>query len=229
MKRRSGVRAWWFVLWLTTAGFAQSAATGNSKLTIDPPNLPPATPQHAYRYQLTAKGGIPPMRWELLQGELPPGLRFSDDGVISGTPVSTGEWRFMVGVADTSRPPQAATREIVFKVLEPLMLEWKTYPKLAGNQILGSVAVSNGTDDTFDFTLFVVAVNEIGKAFALGYQRFPLRPGTSQFEIPFGQSQNLPQGNYFVHVDAVGEVEAKQYIYRRRLQTKESFTVAVGP
>jgi hypothetical protein len=217
------------VLWLASNAFAQSAATGNSKLAIDESPLPPATPQHAFRFQVTAKGGIPPMKWELLRGELPAEMRFSADGALSGTPGSPGEWHFTVGVTDTSRPAQTATRDIVLRVLAPLLLEWKAYPQVQGNQIMGSVMVSNGTEDTFDFTLIVVAVNEIGKAFALGYQRFALRPGTFSFEIPFGQGQNLPQARYEVHVDGVGEVEAKGYIYRRRLQTKGALSVLVGP
>jgi hypothetical protein len=216
-------------LLLAVSSFAQGPAAGNSKLTIDESALPPATPQRPYHFQVVVHGGIPPMKWELLRGDLPAGMRFGDDGVISGTATSPGEWHFTVGVADTSKPPQGATRELVLKVLEPLLLEWKTYPRVTGNQILGSVEVSNGTEDTFDFTLIVVAVNEVGKAFALGYQRFALRPGTSQFEIPFGQLQNLPQGRYAVHVDGVGEVETKHFIYHRRLQSKDPLTIVVGP
>lgn len=216
-------------LTLACAGLAQSPATGNSKLTIDESPLPPATPQHAFHFQFTAHGGIPPMKWELLQGDMPAGIRITPDGVLSGMPISVGEWQFAVGVSDTSKPPQTAIRQVVLKIVEPLSLDWKNYPQVTGNQILGSVKVSNGTEDTFDFTFIVVAVNQFGKAFALGYQRFALRPRTSSFEIPFGQLQNLPQDTYTVHVDAVGEVEAQHSIYRRRLQTKDPLTIAVGP
>jgi hypothetical protein len=216
-------------LWLATAAFAQGPAAGNSKLTIAETPLPPANPQQPYRFQLVTKGGIPPMQWEHVQGELPPGIKLSPDGVISGTPAALGEFHFTVSVTDTSRPPQTAIREFVFKIVAPLLLEWKNYPRVQGNQILGSVMVTNGTEAIFDFTLIVVAVNEIGKAFALGYQRFPLRPATLEFEIPFGQGQNLPQGKYVVHADGVGEVDATGAIYHRRLQSKEAFTITVGP
>jgi hypothetical protein len=214
---------------LVSAASAQGPAAGNSKLTIDDSPLPPATPQHQYEFRFTTKGGIPPMKWEILQGELPGGMHFSPEGALTGAPGSVGEWQFEVGVTDTSKPPQTATRNVVLKVVEPLSMEWKNYPQVTGNQILGSVQVSNGTEDTFDFTLIVVAVNQTGKAFALGYQRFALKPRTSSFEIPFGQIQNLPPDQYTVHVDGVGEVEAKHSIYRRRLQTKSPLTIAVGP
>ena len=225
------MRAWstLFLFLLMGSAFGQGPAAGNSKLTIDESPLPAATPQHAYHFQLSAKGGIPPMTWQLLQGDLPAGMRLSPDGLISGSPESLGEWHFQVGVTDTSKPTQTATRDIVLKIVEALSLEWKTLPHVVGNQILGSVIVSNGTEDPFDFTLIVVGVNEIGKAFALGYQAFPLKSGTFQFEIPFGQVQNLPQGKYVVHVDGVGEVEAKHYIFHRRLQTKDPLTITVGP
>jgi len=218
---------------LASPTFAQSgsASNPNSKVTIETSSLPPAIPQQDYRFQFSGSGGIPPLKWELVygQGELPTGMKLSRDGIISGIPGTPGEFHFVVTLSDSSQPALTANREFTLKVVQALVLEWKTYPRVLGNQIGGSASVSNGTEDTFDFTFFVVAVNEIGKAFALGYQRFPLRPGTSSFEITFGQSQNLPQGKYVVHVDGVAELEKKGLIYRRRLQTKEALTVAVGP
>ena len=96
-----------------------------------------------------------------------------------------------------------------------------------GSRIGGRLEVSNSTGDDFDFTVVVLAVNEIGKAFAIGYQHFPLKSGVESMEIPFGET--LPQGRYVVHVDAVGEVPPRHAIYRARLQTKEALPVTVGP
>jgi hypothetical protein len=31
-------------------------------------------------------GGVPPYRWELVGGSLPPGLRLTREGVVEGTP-----------------------------------------------------------------------------------------------------------------------------------------------
>jgi hypothetical protein len=234
MHQRRMIREWTWLACLFLAGAAFPQAGGSAttpQLQIDTSSLPPAIPQQAYRFQLVAsgRGTIPPLKWDLVQGELPAGLKLGTDGTVSGIPGAAGEFHFTVRVSDESQPPVTATRELALKIVQALVLEWKNYPRLNGNQILGSAAVTNGTEDTFDFTFFVVAVNEIGKAFALGYQRFPLRPGTSSFEMPFGQGQNLPQGTYTVHVDGVGELDAKGLIYHRRLQTKEPLTVAVGP
>ena len=66
--------------------------------------------------------------------------------------------------------------------------------------------------------MVVLAVNENGRATAIGYQHFPLKQGASDFEIPFGE--NLPYGTYSVNVDVVGEVAASNSIYRARLTTR---------
>jgi hypothetical protein len=197
-----------------------------AKLAVSNEALPPVTVHQPYRYQFKATGGIPPMKWDL-RGDLPAGMSFGPDGLLTGTPDAAGEWHFAVSVADSSRPPQTATRELGLVSAAALELVWKIYPHVANNRIVGTAAVSNGTKDDFDFTFLAVAVNEIGKAFTLGYQHFPLKQGALEFEIPFGQ--NLPRGIYFVNVDGVGEVAAKKAIFRGRLETKEKLAVNVGP
>jgi hypothetical protein len=76
-------------------------------------------------------------------------------------------------------------------------------------------------------TFIVLAVAENGRATAIGYQHFLLPHGTIEKELPFGDT--LPHGGYVVHVDAVGEVEKRNLIYRERLQTSRPLQVTVGP
>jgi len=201
--------------------------TDPAQLAVDTAALPKATPRHPYRFQLQARGGIPAMQWRFTAGSLPAGMTLSTDGMISGTPASVGNFRFTVSVTDTSRPPLTARRELVLQVVPPLLLEWKKEARVTVNRIDGSVQVSNGTEDDFDLTFIVLAVAENGRAVAIGYQRFPLKTGTTAFEIPFGDT--LPKGNYVVHVDVVAEVLPKDAIYRARLQTKAPLAVIVGP
>jgi sorbitol-specific phosphotransferase system component IIA len=78
-----------------------------------------------------------------------------------------------------------------------------------------------------DLTFVVLAVALNGRATAIGYQHFVLRRGTIAKELPFGET--LPLGGYVVHVDAVGEVAAKNLIYRERMQTPSALQVTVGP
>jgi len=72
-----------------------------------------------------------------------------------------------------------------------------------------------------------MALNETGRATAIGYQRLTLKKDTTSLEIPFGE--NLPQGSYELNVDAVGEVAATNSIYRARLVPKEHFQILQGP
>ncbi|PYX36337.1 MAG: hypothetical protein DMG81_16230 [Acidobacteria bacterium] len=205
----------------------QAPAPDPSALAMNPATLPPASPRHPYKFQFQSHGGIPPVTYALVEGAPPRGTTLTPDGVLSGTPSAPGEYRFSVSVTDSSRPPQTASRMYILRVVAPMLMQWKRYAKVSGNRVDGSVVVSNGTEDDFDFTFIVLAVNEIGRATAIGYQRISLKSGTDAFEIPFGET--LPRGAYDVHVDGVAEVPDKDLIYRSRLQTKEKLQVTVGP
>ncbi len=106
--------------------------------------------------------------------------------------------------------------EFTITVVPPLEIEWTHEPQLQEDGIYGAVKVSNASGEDNDLTVIIVAVNQIGKAFALGYQRLTLAKSSSQ-EIPFGAS--LPIGTYIVHADAVAEIPSKNVIRRTRLHT----------
>ena len=215
------------LIFLMLSAAAAQQAPDPAKLALDPATLPPASPKHPYKFQFQAHGGIPPYKYAFTEGVLPPGTTLGADGLLTGTPPVRGQFRFTVSVTDSSTPPQSASRLFVLRVVAPLLMEWKKYAHVSGNRVDGSVVVSNGTEDDFDFTFIVLAVAEDGRATAIGYQHFPLKSATDSFEIPFGET--LPRGTYMVHVDAVAEVPAKDAIYRTRLQTKEKLQVTVGP
>jgi hypothetical protein len=194
-----------------TAYFTLTVA---DRLVLYRRSLPKGVLRSQYRLQLQATGGTPPNRWELMGGTLPPGLRLDRRGRLRGSPRAAGEFRFTVRVTDSGRPAQTDTGLFAMGVVAPLTVEWKRLPRVERGGIYGSVVVSNGTNDNFDLTLIVVAVNEYGKAFVLGYQRIVLEKESMSVEIPFGFS--LPRGDYVVHVDAVAEVAPKNAIYRDR-------------
>jgi hypothetical protein len=67
----------------------------------------------AYSDALRARGGLPPLTWELLSGSLPPGLAMSPDGVVSGTPdPACGDTTatLQAQVTDSDVPAQSAVR-----------------------------------------------------------------------------------------------------------------------
>lgn len=65
--------------------------------------LPKATFLSAYKVLLQAEGGSPPYRWRLVKGELPPGLKWSAQGVLQGRPRGSGEtFTFSMEAADAA-------------------------------------------------------------------------------------------------------------------------------
>jgi hypothetical protein len=187
--------------------------------------LPDTYPRASYEYQFHARGGVPTLRWKLEKGALPPGLKLESNGSLHGQPEHAGEFQFTISVKDGSE--QAVQKPFILRVRSALTLNWKTPAHVSGNRIDGSVDVSNTTPDDMDLTYVVMAVAGNGRATAIGYQHFVLTRGTTDMELPFGET--LPNGGYVVHVDVVGEVAKKNLIYRERMQTPSPLHVIVGP
>ena len=207
---------------------AQAAAEPDSSpLVIDTTSLPPTYPKSDYTVHFQAHGGAPPVHWKVESGDLPPGLRLEDDGTLHGSPQRTGEFRVTISATDGSRPQRAVQREYALNVVSAISMDWKKPARVSGSRIDGSVTVTNTTADDLDFTFVAMAVAENGRATAIGYQRFPLKKGTVDFEIPFGE--NLAHGAYVVSVDGVGEIADKNEIHRARLQTPAALQVTAGP
>ncbi len=206
---------------------AQELETGIPPLSLPNQTLPRAFVRQPYQVRLQAHGGLPPLKWEITEGSLAPGVVLQTDGELTGTPQQAGEFPFTVTVTDSGRPAHQITHEFVLTVVSPLMAQWHRYPKVNGQRLEGSILVSNQTDHDFDLTVIAMAVNEIGRATAIGYQHFTLTKGTEGMEIPFGD--NLPNGSYQLNVDVVGEVIALNSIHRVRLVPKERFQIQQGP
>jgi hypothetical protein len=208
----------------------QSGATppSESPLIIENDSeLPDTYPRAHYEVRFHARGGVPVLHWRLEKGALPPGFKLDDSGLLHGEAERTGEFQFTLAVNDGGNPQQAVQKGFVLRVRSALTLNWKNPARVAGNRIQGSVEVTNTTPDDMDLTFVVMAVAGNGRATAIGYQHFVLTRGTIGMELPFGET--LPQGGYMVHVDAVGEVAAKNLIYRERMQTPGPLHVNVGP
>ncbi|MGH9528962.1 MAG: putative Ig domain-containing protein [Terriglobales bacterium] len=192
----------------------QGAATG-PPLTIKTTNLPKGYLQQYYRLEVHAEGGITPLKWSLTSGALPAGIQLEPDGVLSGVPTQTGEFSFSATLTDSGIPRQHITQEFNLLVVTPLVVRWSRPPKVTATRVDGAIKVSNQTGEDFDLTMVVLAVNENGRATAIGYQHFPLKRNTLDFEIPFGES--LPYGAYNVNVDVIAEVASISSIFRGRL------------
>jgi len=158
---------------------------------------------------------------------LPDGIALSPDGVLSGIPKETGEFVFTVTITDSGKPAYEKAQHLTLLVAAPLLVQWSRHPVVNGQRIEFAIRLSNQTGEDFDLTLIALAVNDIGRATAVGYQRFTLRMDTEEIEIPF--SETLPPGAYELNVDAVAEIAARNTIYRSRLVTREKLVVQPVP
>lgn len=179
-----------------------------------------------YHQQLIATGGVESYTWRVASDSLPPGLQLDPKlGVISGVPTAAGSFSFNIGVTDSAGPAATDIKKFIIDVPDALILDWKLPPHASKEGITGSVVVSNQTGHTVDLTVVIVAVNEVGKAFALAEQHFPLQPDADSPTISFGTNFVLPFGKYALHADAVGEVASEGQIYRTRKQTADDFVI----
>jgi hypothetical protein len=202
------------------------AAQAPPLAVVDEP-LPAIEVGVEFHHFLHASGGIPPYVWSVAGGDLPDGISLTPEGLLSGRPTQPGAFDVTLKVEDSGHPAHTINKQVHAVVTASLLLEWLHYPKVNDNRIDGSVIVSNGTSDTFDLTVIVVAVADNGRANAIGYEHFPLKPGTTNFEIPFGNT--LPNGPYVIHADAIAEIPKRRAIFRQRLQTPQALQVLVGP
>jgi Putative Ig domain len=192
--------------------FATLAAA--QQLTITTERLTDGVEGRLYYQKLEARGGTAPYRWKKLTGSLPSGVTLDAAGLLTGIPRQAGEFSFTAQVTDASQPANSATRKFTLRVRSQLTIAWTHPPAVDNGGISGEVTVTNGTSESFDVTVIVLAVNENGRATALGYQHFALRPGEQA--IPFGSP--LPRGAYVVHADAIAEIARTRTIRRARLQ-----------
>lgn len=212
-----------FVGFLTFAclpASTQLAAWQIDPLTIATASLPNAEAGIPYQVSLQAHGGVNPYTWQLAEGShLPPGLHLHQhSGHLSGIPATAGVYHFTLTLSDVNAPPSQVQHEFTLAVTAGLTLEWKHPPKVSGAWIAGSAIVDNHTDQSANLTVIIVAVNQFGRATALGYQHFTIPPQGEQ-EIPFGA--NPGPGSYRVRGDAIAHFPAGKITLRAHKQTGE--------
>jgi len=178
-----------------------------------------------FHFELSASGGTEPYHWHA-EGALPPGVSLSDRGELTGRLEEPGPFHFSAVVRDNSTPPKVHKQVYQLRALAPLTIDWKRKALASDQRIDGSIKVSNHTGRNLDLTFVVLAVNDIGRATAIGYQHFPLERHTRNMELPFGDT--LSPGNYAVHVDVIGEEPISKQIFRTRLEAEQQ-SITQGP
>ena len=213
------------VLLLLAVMASASAQDPKATVTIATKKLPAATLWNRYTFQFQADGGLEPYHWRAVSGSLPRGLELQDSGHIMSVVNQAGELDLLIQATDRTGA-RSQPKKFTLAVEPPLRADWLNKSKVNGNRIDGSVKVSNTTGRDFDLTFVVLAVNDIGRATAIGYQHFPLKKNTRDQELPFGDS--LSSGNYVVNVDLVGEEPVSRTIFRSRLVAPKQ-TIAQSP
>ena len=214
------------VLLLSLPGLARQGAAAGEPVVVLTTSLSKAYVGQQYEAQLSATGGILPLRWQLRSGSLPQGMELHPEGMLVGVPHESGTFHFTLTVTDSGKPAYQKNQEMTLEVFAPLLLRWGKYPSVNGKVLAGSVLISNQTDKSFDLTFIAVAVDANGRATALGYQHAPIDANTLSLEIPFGET--LPPGSYAIDVDAVGETGTST-IFRARLAPTERAVVTGQP
>ena len=202
-----------------------SAQDSKSTVSITTKELPAATLWNRYTFQLQADGGIEPYHWRVMIGSLPRGLELQDSGQIMGVVNQAGELDFLIQATDRTGA-RSQPKKFTLAIEPPLRADWLKRSQVNGTRIDGSVKVTNASGRDFDLTFVVLAVNDTGRATAIGYQHFPLKKNTRDMELPFGDT--LSTGNYVVNVDLVGEEPVSRTIFRTRLVTPKQ-TIAQSP
>ena len=112
----------------------QIVPTATSPLQFNPPSLlATATVATPYQYQFFASGGVTPYSFSVVDGSLPPGLQFSPQGLLSGTPTQNGLYTFSMQVCDSTAPqPQClsgtTTLAVNGKPVDPLQILTPSLP-----------------------------------------------------------------------------------------------------
>ena len=144
--------------------------------------------------------------------------------MLMGKLAEQGNFDFVATARD--RLGKQQTKTLTLSTEAPLITSWSKRAEVNGRRIDGSVKVTNTTGRDLDLTFVVLAVNDIGRATAIGYQHFSLKQNTRDQELPFGDT--LSAGNYDVNVDVVGEEPVSKMIFRSRLVSNDQ-TVTQGP
>ena len=109
-------------------GCGSSNSNNNPPLTITTQSLPTGVTNTPYSVALQVTGGVAPYAWSVSSGALPAGLSLSRDGILSGTPTTSGGDTFSVTVTDSQHPASMATASLSITINAALQLVTTSLP-----------------------------------------------------------------------------------------------------
>lgn len=100
----------------------------STSLQILTTSLPAGSLGTLYTQTISASGGVPPLTWSTIAGQLPPGLTLNpSNALLSGTPQLPGTFTFTVQVADSQA--HTASRSLTVQITSGLTIQTTTLPQ----------------------------------------------------------------------------------------------------
>ena len=144
--------------------------------------LPQGQVGTAYSAQIKTEGGLSPLAWRLVGGELPAGLSVSAGGKLEGTPTAAKRdaYTFTLVVSDSSQPPQTATMQFSIVIKAGQLRITGVSQETATLKIVGANADNDPPPDSPTVAKTGAASNA--------------KPGRGTIEVPSADiaKQNMP-------------------------------------
>jgi hypothetical protein len=170
----------------TFLNYASSTGTASYtvvSIKVSTPNPPSAVVYKAYSTKLVAQGGTAPYVWSLASGTLPPGLKLSSLGVLSGTPTTVGTTSFTVGVKDSSKPAKQGTGVVTLTV-NPMTVATTSLPNAPTYKSYSAKLTTLGGKSLYHWSLLTGALPAGLKLASTGaISGTPTVAGTSSFTV----------------------------------------------
>ena len=205
---------------------------GSLPLTITTATLPGGTIGTAYSATLTASYGTPPYSWSLANGSgpLPPGLALAGNGIISGTPTTTGTYPFTVQVTDSNM--NTATKALSVVVSTQGSFRLVGTPVLLtvaqGNQGKGMVTsiISNGFNSSV-----VLSASGLPSGASVTFNPSTLAaPGSGGSSLLVMVASNTPTGIYPIAITGNGGgLQQTTSITLNVTASAGNFTISASP
>lgn len=131
------------------------ASTACPTITLAPDTLPDGASGASYQQMVTATGGAGPYQFALVSGVLPPGLTLARDGLLSGTPMTAGSYRFTLNAINAGSLC-AGSREYTLTITSQcptLTINPPTLPNGVAGAAYNQTVTATGGTATYFFAL----------------------------------------------------------------------------
>lgn len=189
-----------------SAQFVLRVTSQTTTLEIVTHALPPGFVSRRYEYPVTAFGGVPPYSWSLTGGDpLPGNFVFSPQGIVAGTPASTGLVQLNVRVTDALGA--FAERPLVLRIVDAtdsVRLSNDVLPDGRLDEAYAeTLTVASGTGSS-PF-VFSIASGELPPGLSLNMDKLtgtPQRVGIFVFSVRVSDSRgDFDVNSYVIEVD----------------------------